>query len=191
MIPAGFDGFGLVVVPLLIFGARILDVSLGTLRVALITRDMRWPSAVVGFAESLIWLLVISNILRHLSLPIYYLAYAAGFGAGNYVGITIERRLALGSAVLRVITTRPIDELLDALRAEGLGATVIPAQGMTGPVQIVQTVLPRRLLEPVLDRVEASQPKAFFTIEPVARVDQGVFPSGRRRGRALRLRQRK
>jgi uncharacterized protein YebE (UPF0316 family) len=186
-----FDWFGLVVIPLLIIGARITDVSVGTLRVVFIGRGMAVPAAVAGFFESLIWLLAVSQILKHLTLPLYYVAYAGGFALGNLVGLKIEGWLALGKVVLQVITNRPIDDLIPVFRDAGLGATVVRAEGLTGPVNIVYSFLPRRDLRTVLERVRQAQPGAFYTIEPVATVSQGVFPTGRMPRSFLPRRQRK
>ena len=172
------DWFGLVVVPLLIFGARIVDVSIGTLRIVFIGRGMAAQAAVVGFVESLIWLLAVTQIMRHLTMPIYYIAFALGFGAGNYVGLAIERRLALGLVVVRLYAGQAVDDLLERLRSAGLGATVVPAQGLVGPVSIVDTVIPRRQLAETLELIRSAHPDTFYTVEGVAQVGQGVFRPG-------------
>ncbi len=188
---AQVDWFGLVILPLLIFSARVVDVSIGTLRIVFIGRGMAVPSAVAGFVESLIWLLAVTQIMQNLTMPQYYLAYAAGFGAGNYVGLAIERRLAMGMVIVRLITTEAVQELLIRLRKAGVGATVIDAQGMVGPVSIVYTVIPRRDLRDVLDIMRSVLPKAFYTVEGVTQVDQGVFRHGRMRHARWTGRQRK
>ncbi len=178
---ADFDWLGLVVIPLAIFAARICDVSIGTLRIVFIGRGMAVPAAITGFLESLIWLLAVTQIIRHLTIPLYYVAYAAGFGTGNFVGLMIERRLAMGMMIIRLISPGPVDELVARLRDAGYGATVIAARGLQGPVQIVHTVLPRRALAHALSLMREAQPKAFYTVEPVAQVDQGVFPTSQSR----------
>jgi uncharacterized protein YebE (UPF0316 family) len=81
---------------------------------------MAIPASVCGFLESLLWLIVVSQVLRHLTMPLYYVAYAAGFAAGNYVGLTIERRLAMGHVMLQVVTQRDADLMVSALRSAGL-----------------------------------------------------------------------
>jgi uncharacterized protein YebE (UPF0316 family) len=188
---AGIDWFGLVVIPLAIFGARIVDVSIGTLRIVFIGRGMAVPAAVVGFFESLIWLLAVSQIIKHLTMPLYYVAYAAGFGTGNYVGLMIERRLAVGTVVLRLFTSAPVDDLLDRLRRSGIGATTIAAQGLQGPVSIVSSVLARRELPRVLEIVQGTHPETFYTVEGLSQVDQTPRRSKRVRRRFRFLRQRK
>jgi uncharacterized protein YebE (UPF0316 family) len=173
---ASVDWFALVVVPALIVAARVTDVSMGTLRVVFIGRGMARQAALTGFAESLVWLLAVSQILKHLTLPLYYVAYAGGFALGNYVGLRIESWMALGSVVVRVITNQSADALVGVFRSAGLGATVIEGEGQNGPIQMVFSVLPRKELRSVLNSMKAVQPGAFYTIEPVATVAQGVFP---------------
>jgi uncharacterized protein YebE (UPF0316 family) len=175
------DWFGLVLVPLLIFGARVVDVSIGTLRIVFIGRGMAAPAAVAGFFESLIWLLAVTQIMQHLTIPLYFIAYALGFAAGNYVGLAIERRLALGLVVVRLHTNRAVDDLLERLRSAGVGATVIAAQGLVGPVCLVDSVIPRRDLSNTLELIRSVHPEAFYTVEGVAQVGQGVFRAGQMR----------
>ena len=87
--------FAFVVVPILIFAARALDVSIGSVRVIFLARGRR-VAAILGFFEVLIWLVVITQIMQNLSNPVTYIAYAAGFATGTYVGILLEGKLALG-----------------------------------------------------------------------------------------------
>lgn len=181
MSASNLDVLGLVVVPLLIFAARIVDVSFGTLRIVFISRDMAAPAAVVGFFESLVWLVAASQIFQNLTSPVYYIAYAAGFAAGNFVGIHIERRLALGRVVVQLTTPHAVESLVEELRASQLGVTWIQGHGARGPVNILHTVVPRRSVEQVIERMQSKHGEAFFAVLPVARVTQGVFPSGRPR----------
>src|SRR5438874_10738535 len=91
------------VLPALIFIARMCDVTLGTLRNVFISKGLRNAVPVLGFFEVLIWLISIRQIMQHLDNPMCYLAFASGFATGTYVGLGIEKRLALGLQILRVI----------------------------------------------------------------------------------------
>lgn len=185
------DFVGLVLIPVAIFLARITDVSIGTVRIVLIGRGMAVPATVCGFVESLLWILVVSQILRNLTSPLYYIAYAGGFAAGNYVGLVLERRLAMGNVILQVISPSAPDAIIAALRAGGCGATVTRGEGLEGPVHIVHSVMPRRELRPTLAAIKQAHPKAFYAVTPVSQVDQGVFPPGRIRRPATPTFQRK
>jgi len=98
--PEGFAGFyenhAVWLLPVLIFFARVLDVSIGTMRIVFLSRGMRLMAPVFGFFEVLIWLIAISRIMGNLTSWVNYVAYASGFAAGNYVGMYLENRLAMG-----------------------------------------------------------------------------------------------
>ena len=177
--------FAYIVLPLMIFFARIMDVSLGTIRILFIARGIQTMAAVLGFFEVFIWLFVISGIMNNLS-PFYFVFYAAGFAAGNYVGITIERRLYIGKVALRVITREKADELLAYFRSSGMGITSVDAEGATGPVKILYSIIERRDLELVIDQVVQFNPKAFYSIEDVKKVSEGTFPMSSKRRSAKR-----
>lgn len=171
-----FDWTNWVFIPGLIFGARVVDVSLGTLRIISVSRGRKLLSAVLGFFEVFIWLLAIGQIFKNLDGWQHLLAYSAGFATGNYVGIWLEGRLAMGLNLLRVITRKGSTELVDALHAEDLGCTVVQAEGAFGPVQVLFMVLRRRDIPRTMDIVRSFNPNAFFTLEDVRGVEHGIFP---------------
>jgi len=164
------------ILPFLIFSARIIDVSLGTIRVIFIAKGMRFLAPLLGFFEILIWLVAIGQILQNLTHWINYVAYAGGFAMGNYVGMIIEIRLALGSVILRVINKDHSHELTEALIEKNYGVTNVDAQGRYGPVQILFMLLARQDVSEVVDIIHRHSPKAFYSIEDVRYVQEGVFP---------------
>ncbi len=178
--------FAYIILPLLIFFARIVDVSLGTIRILFVARGIQALAALLGFFEVFIWLLVISSIMNNLSSPFYYIFYAAGFAAGNYVGISIERHLYVGKVALRVITNSKADDLLIYFREKHLGITAVDAEGATGPVKILYSVVNRRDLRSIIEKVKEFNPKAFYSIEDVKTVSEGTFPLSSRRRSAKR-----
>ena len=101
--------------PFLIFAARVLDVSLGTVRVIFVSRGLKYLAPLVGFFEILIWLLAIGQIMKNLSNPACYIAYAAGFAMGNFVGICVAERLSLGVVLIRVVTKKDALPLVQVL----------------------------------------------------------------------------
>jgi len=118
--------FAYLVLPLFIFFARICDVSIGTIRIIMIGRSRRGMAALLGFFEVIIWLIAVSQVLGHLNNVISYIAYGAGFAAGNYVGISIENRLAMGMQSVQIITEENLKALSMLLRQEGFGVTISP-----------------------------------------------------------------
>ncbi|MEN6472746.1 MAG: DUF2179 domain-containing protein [Syntrophaceae bacterium] len=168
--------FKLIILPVLIFLARICDVTLDTLRIIYVSRGLKHLAALIGFFEVLIWLMAITQILANMTNVVYYLAYAGGFAMGNYVGILIEERMAIGSVVIRVITQKDATELVKSLKCEGYGLTHIDGQGALGPVKVIFTIIRRKDIEHVLKLVRTFNPLAFYTIEDIRSVRQGVFP---------------
>lgn len=156
-----------IIIPILIFLSRVVDVSVGTLRIIFVSRGVRLLSAVLGFFEVLIWLLAITQIMKNLSSPWHYVAYASGFAMGNFVGITVEQKLRMGMLMLRVFVRGEAAPLVEKLAAAGYGVTSVDAHGATGPVKIVFMVLRRRDVERVLASVEEFSPNAFYTLEEV------------------------
>lgn len=165
--------------PILIFLSRIVDVSMGTIRIIFVSRGVKALSAVLGFFEVLIWLVAITQIMKHLTSPWHYVAYAAGFGMGNFVGISIEQKLRIGTLMLRIITRGAAAELIAELRQRGLGVTTIDAQGATGPVKMIFTVLRRKDLDGVLAVVEKLAGDAFYTVEEVKEVAERDLMRGK------------
>ncbi|MCK9275296.1 MAG: DUF2179 domain-containing protein [Syntrophales bacterium] len=170
------DFFKWVAVPVLIFLARIIDVSLGTIRIIYISRGMKLLAPLFGFFEILIWLIAIGQIMQNVTNLVYYLAYAIGFASGNFVGILIEERLAVGKVVLRIITQKDASALIIELRSRGYGVTVADAWGATGAVKLIFTIVGRKELKKIICLLEQFNPKAFFSVEDVRLAREGIFP---------------
>jgi len=165
------------IIPLLVFISRVADVSLGTLRIIFISRGKRNIAPILGFIEVFIWITVVSQIVSHAHNIVAYLAYAAGFAAGNYVGMWIEDRLAIGTQVVRVIIQNNHAVLTENLHSAGYGVTCVDGQGTTGPVKMVYTVVKRKDMARVISIIHQTHPNAFITIEDLRSTQAGVFPA--------------
>ncbi|MBN2322764.1 MAG: DUF2179 domain-containing protein [Spirochaetes bacterium] len=168
--------FTWIILPLLIFFARICDVSIGTLRIIFVSRGNKLAAPLLGFFEVLIWLTAIGKIMQNLDNIMAYVAYGGGFAMGNFIGIWIEQKLAVGLVILRVITRKDAAALSEDLRSRGFGVTCIDAEGNEGPVNIVYSVLKRSALGEAIGLVEKMNPGAFYSIEDVRAVSEGIFP---------------
>ena len=165
-----------IILPLLIFVARITDVSLDTLRIIFINRNFRYCAAITGFFGVLIWLMVIRQVFQRIDSPLCFIAYAAGFAAGNFVGIIIENRISIGKVIIRIITRKESDEVVGIMRSSGYGVTVIDAEGMTGPVKVIFTVAERSDIARIVDTIKKYNPNAFYSVEDVRFVSEAVTP---------------
>ena len=177
-----FDLYAWVIIPSLIFASRIADVSIGTIRLIFISRGLKYLAPVVGFFEVLIWLLAISQIMKNLSNPVCYIAYASGFAMGNFVGMWIVEKLSLGVVIIRVVTKKDAKELISHLRIAEYGVTSVEGYGTTGQVKVVFTIVPRCEVKKVVDLIKAFNPNAFYTIEEVGFVGQGILPPKHKSG---------
>jgi uncharacterized protein YebE (UPF0316 family) len=164
--------FGFVLLPLLIFLARIGDVSINTIRIIYVLGGRRLTATVLGFFESFIWLMAIRQIFEHLDNWICYIAYPAGFASGIFVGMIIEERIAYGKVIVRIITRKEIVDLLAYFKLEGLRYTHVNAIGPDGHENLVFTVLEREKLEELLVKLKAILPSAFYTVEKVNRAGE-------------------
>lgn len=161
--------FSYVVLPLLIFLARIFDVSINTIRIIYVLGGRRLTATVLGFFESFVWLMAIRQIFEHLDNWVSYIAYPAGFATGILVGMIIEERIAYGKVIVRIITRKDIQVLRDFLMGAGYRFTVVPGSGAEGPESVVFTVLERQQLEKLLVNLKEILPTAFYTVEKVNR----------------------
>jgi len=172
-----FDTYVWIVLPLIVFLARFVDVTLGTLRIIFLSRGRKLLAPALGFVEVFIWITVVSQIVRGAQNFAAYFAYAAGFAVGNYVGMLIEEKLAIGTLVVRIILPKNGNSLSARLRDEGYGVTFVDGHGGSGnPVALVYTVVMRKELEHIVGIIEELTPKAFYTVEELRSVRQGVFP---------------
>ncbi|MBN2734477.1 MAG: DUF2179 domain-containing protein [Methanomicrobiaceae archaeon] len=163
------------ILPLLIFFARVADVSFGTLRIIFISRGLKYLAPIVGFFEISIWLVAISQVLKDGSPGAAFLAYALGFACGNYVGIIIEERMAMGISMIRIITQFEATDLIDNLKSSGFRTTSVDARGQYGEVSLIFTVVKRKDIPVVLNTVNKYNPHAFYTIEDVRTAGGSVF----------------
>ncbi len=156
-----------VIFPLLIFFARLCDVSLGTLRGVLASKGKRQIVPFIGFFEVLIWLVAISQIMSNLTNVMCYLAWAGGYATGSYLGLLIEEKLALGLQVVRIITNQEYEALTHALTDSHLGYTIFDGQGARGPIKMIFTIVKRKEVPKVAALIREHNAGAFFSVEDV------------------------
>jgi len=162
--------------PFIIFFARICDVTIGTLRIIFVSKGMKKLAPILGFFEVLIWIVIISEILTKANDWVCYIAYAAGYASGNFIGMIIEERLAMGIYLVRVFTLRGGNELVKKLNQNNFGATCLKGRGAEREVDIVETVVGRKNMETVELIINDFDPDTFFVIEDVRSTQRGIFP---------------
>lgn len=156
-----------VLIPLLIFIARIFDVSMGTVRVIFISKGFKFLAPLIGFFEVLIWLLAIQQIMNNLTNVFCYIAYAGGFATGTYAGIIIEEKLSVGKVLVRIITGKNSSKIFGALKKANHVVTNVDACSRDGNVKIVIAVVDRHDIPKVIAIIKKCDPSAFYSIEDV------------------------
>jgi uncharacterized protein YebE (UPF0316 family) len=162
---SGFlSGWGL---PLLIFLAAMSYLTLDTLRIIFMARGLKLVSSLLGFVEITIFLLAVSQVLLNLDRIENLLAYASGFAVGNYLGMVIEEKLAMGLLIVRILTEGDATDLVRQLGERDLGVTSVGARGIAGRVRIVFSIVRRRDFPELMKLIERHQPKAFVSVQDV------------------------
>lgn len=167
--------------PFLIFGIRVVDVSMAVLRMIYAVRGRRGLAAIIGFFELLLWLMAAGNALKHLDSWMHVVGYAGGFAMGNYTGVWIEQRLALGLNSVRAVVRFNGGDVAQKLRDEGFAVTVMAGTGMGGSLEILNLVVPRNKVTGLLKRLRDWAPDAFISVEEVRSAHGGfIRPGGRK-----------
>lgn len=164
-----------IVIPVLIFLARIADVSIGTMRIISIAKGKKLLAPVFGFFELLLWLFAIGQIMKNLDNPLFYVPYALGFAAGTFVGMHIEEKVALGTLLVRIITKQEATDLIQYLNSAEYGVTAVNAQGARGPVHVIFSIIKRSDLNHFVDIIKRFNPNAFYSVEDIRYVREGTL----------------
>lgn len=190
----GFDWFAWVLLPILIFLARIVDVSIATIRILFLSKGIKGWTTLMAFFEILIWLLAMTQIMKNLSNPVCYIAYAGGFATGTYVGMMIEEKLAFGKVLVQVISPLDVSPLIKRFEVDNIGVTKVRAEGVKGGVHILYSVVDRSSLNSIKKCILSFDPKAFYLVHEIKYSNKGIFTpknSMRRIERLRRLRKSK
>ncbi len=170
------ETFSLIILPLLIFTARVLDMTLDTIRIIFVSRGRKFLAPFFGFFEIMIWLFAIGQIMQNLTNITYYLAYAGGFATGVFVGISLEERIAVGTVVVRVITKKEATKLVENIKSKGYGVTCFNGEGTTGQVKLIYIAIRRKDVDNVVGIIKRFNPKAFYCIDDIRLASEGTFP---------------
>jgi len=171
--------FTWIILPLLIFFARMLDVSIGTLRLIFVAKGFKFLAPFLGFFEVIIWLLAIGQIMQNLNNIFCYLAYGLGFAMGNFIGILLEEKMSIGTVLVRVIPKLEVENLIESLRSNHFAVSAVEVEGMKGKVKMLFSIINRKDIKAYVKTVHEFNPNAFYTIEDVKAVKEGFIKSHR------------
>ena len=163
-----------VLVAILIFCLRLIDVSLGTLRIQFLVQERKRLAGLVAFFESLVWTIAAAQVLGDLDEPVKIVGYAGGYAAGTMLGGFLENRIALGDRLIRVVAPSDSPPVGVVLHASGYPVTVLDGEGSLGAVRVSFSVIPRRRVDHVMQLIRNHNPAAFITVEDAIRANGGI-----------------
>lgn len=169
------EEFSYFIIPLMIFCLRVIDVSLGTLRIIFVSKGYKSFAPLIGFVEILVWIFAVSRIMENMNNWVFYVAYAGGFATGTYVGMILEKKLAIGHELIRVITKKVATELIFSLKENGFSITSLKAEGGLGPVSVLYIILNRKYIKGVIETIKFYNPQAIYTIEDIRTVSNSLL----------------
>lgn len=160
---------------MVIFALRVTDVSFDTLRMLFVMRGRKKIAWILGFLQSVIFVVAITSVLRDIDNLLNILGYAAGYATGNVVGMTIEQRLAIGHTRVQVVSPRRGKIVAQKLREDGFAVTEIPAQGKDGMVTMLNLSVRRKEIKAIEKIINDIDEGAFVTLEDVYPVHRGYW----------------
>ena len=146
---------------LIIFFARIVDVSLGTIRVNMIVRRKKAFAAVIGFFEVGIFISIIVRIIQEVDNIYGIISYAAGFAVGTVIGIIISEKLSKDLISTNIISKTQSDDIKKSLKEEGYGITCYKGTGINGEVEVINVVCSHNSVKKLHNLVRSEDPSAF------------------------------
>lgn len=187
-----FDFYTYLVIPFLIFLSRVADVSLGTVRIILVSKSYKFFAALLGFFEVLIWVIAISKLTDNLDNIVTYVAYAFGFSIGTYVGIVIEEKIAIGTLLLQVISPKDQEKVIEILREARIKTYTVKSEFEDREADILYIIVTRKNYNKVARIIRKHDPKALFSVEDInivrEELDQQLKVGSKKRLKSLFIR---
>lgn len=162
-----YQNFDFIIVPLLICMAQIFVVTVGTLRIMFISKNNKMLATALGFFEVLMWLLAVGGIVTNIDKPIMYIAYATGFAIGNYIGIYLEEKIAMGTLIVRIVTKNNAMGLINSLKENEYNITSMMAEDNHGNVHVIYSIIHRAGLGKILSIIRSHDEKAYYSVEDI------------------------
>lgn len=167
---------------LFIFFARVIDVTLLTIRTLMVVQGRKIQASFIGFFEVTLYIVALGKVVGSLDNPLSLLAYGLGFACGNYIGITIENKIALGNLGAQIILKTDNNiELINTLRENKFGITILKGHGIDGPREVLNVALNRKDLTKLKDLVYDYDPSAFITVNNISPISGGYFSPTKRK----------
>lgn len=159
----------------IIFGLRVINMALDTLRIRMMARGQKPLAFIFGVIETLIYLYTLSTVIQDLDNWVNIAAYSVGFATGSIIGMMIDERMAVGYTHLRVISPNRGALLAESLREQGFAVTEFTGRGRDGTVTMLSVSVKRRNSKKVRALVDKLDENAFITAEDLTPVRRGYW----------------
>ena len=155
-----------VAVCMIVCAAKILEITIQSLKTCMMVKGQRLKAAGLGFIECTIWGLVISTIIGTLGDNIFLLLfYCVGYATGLFLGSTIENKIALGTSNLELIASdESTAKITEYLKANDRGYTVFAGHGSKDKMNMIFIVLPRRETPKTLKEIRRTCDGKVFVV---------------------------
>lgn len=161
----------------LIFFAKVIEVSIGTLRIILISKGYRRIGVSLALGEIILWVFIASTVINGIQeSPMKGIVYSIGFAVGVYVGSKLEEKIAFGKVLIQTITTVKMgNDIANYLRQEGYGVTIIDGRGKDEIRSVLMIYSNRRGSDSVIEKIHKINPKAMVIINDVSTLTGGFI----------------
>ena len=160
----------------MIFVLSVCSMVVVTFRLIMVVRGYKVISTALTSAHALLLVIVLGAVFTEFNDPWNVIAYAAGVGSGNILGIFLESKLAIGYAEARIISTDGNSQIAESLRGHGYGATVTAGHGAKGPVKVTVCIVRRRDVPRIQKLAMSSDPHCFITVEDTRPLRRRIWP---------------
>jgi len=154
----------------LIVLARIIDVSLDTIRTVSVVQGRRAFAAVLGFFEAVVYICAVAKVLLNMNQPVYALAYGLGFATGTYLGMAIEQRLAFGKQLVFLLTPKG-PQLAEILRTADYLVAEVKGHTRDGDLTILCVETPRREAQKLIRLASVVDERCVFIVSDIRLAD--------------------
>ena len=159
-----------------IFFARIIDVSLGTIRTVIVVKGKNFIGSLLGFFEVTVWFLVVEQALNTASSNIFIvIAYSLGFAVGTYLGGIISKKLIKVKYEVQIITDYQVQHMIDLIREAGFAVSILKLEGKNKNKYMLFVEVDSNKFNLLNKIVKSVDSKAFIVVNEPMFVHNGYF----------------
>ena len=161
-----------------IFCVRILDVSLGTVRMIVTVKGNKLVASLIGFVEVLIWFLIVKEALNTEETSIFIaLSYSLGYATGTFIGGILSEKFVSGTLSVQVVLSNSDHSIIDKIRDEGFAVSVVNAKGIDENIEkyMLFMEIDKRKLNKLKYLIKSLDSKAFVVVNETKMVENGFF----------------